>query len=268
MIFLYVLFFAYLVLLVLMVVFQRKLMYLPDKAVKEPESYGLVGFQDLSIHSSDGTHLQFWYRAAANGMPTVQYFHGNAFNLGHRVGHFAALAEKGFGVAAVSFRGYGKSDGRPNEKGIYEDARAAVQFLTDLQKIPLKKIMFFGESLGTGVAIQMATEFDVGALILQAAYTSVATRAAQIYFYIPVQLLIRDRYDSIKKIARVKAPLLLFHGERDRTIPIVQGKTIFEAAVSPKQAFYFPDRSHNDFDSKVISEHVLDFAKEYHLIDA
>ncbi len=253
-------------LVVCMYTFQRSLLYHPDKHISAPEQYGLQGFRDLRTTATDGVEVQLWYRDAAEGYPTILYYHGNASHIGDRAGILAALAGKGFGLLALSYRGYGKSGGEPTEQGIYHDARAAVAFLTRTQGIPLNRILFFGESLGTGVAVQMATEYQVAGLILQAAYTSVAARAAEIYFYIPVQMLIKDRFDSLRKIAHVKAPLLLFHGERDLTIPVRQGEALFAAATSPKRSFYFPDIAHNDFDSGVISAHVLDFAKEQHLI--
>ena len=253
---------AYLMMVGFLYGFQRHLIYHPDKNIGPPAQYGLEGFTEQFITTADGVSIQLWYRPAAPGFPTVVYFHGNAAHMGNRAGIYTALAKKGFGVLGVSYRGYGKSGGSPSEQGIYEDARTAIKFLTDAQHIPLKRIILFGESLGTGVAVQMATEYNVGALMLEAPYTSVAARAAEIYFYVPVNLMIQDKFDSINKIARVKAPLLLFHGELDQTIPIAMGRALLGAATSAKQGFFFPNGSHNDFDSHVISAHVLDFAKQ------
>ena len=249
----------------LLFVFQRKVMYIPSKAIEAPERYGLRDVHSLTVPSSDGIQLQLWYIKAKTNFPTVLYFHGNAGHIGDRAAIFHALSEQGFGVLALSYRGYGGSSGEPSESGIYDDARAAIGFL-QTQHISLKQIMLFGESLGTGVATQMATEFDVGALILQAPYLSVAGRAAEIYYYVPVKWLIHDKFESIHKITKVKAPLLLFHGERDTVIPIRHGRELFAAATSPKRAFFMPNVAHNDFDSSVISAHVLDFAKEHQLV--
>ena len=244
---------------------QRKMIYHPDTQIGSPESYGLTGFEERFIRK-DHAALQLWLHQASADMPMVVYFHGNASHLGNRASIFAALAAKGFGVVAVSYRGYGKSMGVPTEAGIYEDARAAMAYVAQDLKVPVAQTMVFGESLGTGVAVQMASEFAVGALVLQAAYLSVAQRASEIYPYIPVKLLIKDRFHSLKKIPGVKAPLLLFHGELDDTIPLAHGKQLFAAATSPKTSYFFPQTNHNDFDSAVISEHVLAFAKEHQLI--
>lgn len=250
---------AYLMILVAMFVFQRNLMYLPGKEINAPQIYGLGGFSDVSIKSADGILLQLWVRPAAIHFPTIIYFHGNAANLANRAGIYAALANKGFGVIALSYRGYGKSAGSPSEQGIYDDARAAIAYATQQKNIPLSQIILYGESLGSGVAVQMANEYPVAAVVLQSPYTSVATRAAEIYSFLPVQWLIKDRFDSIDKIASIKAPLLVFHGERDRTIPVAHGRAIFEKAAVPKQAYYFPDVDHMDFDPGVLAGHVLDF---------
>lgn len=255
---------TYVSLMALMYGFQRKLMYLPDTNIASPEQYGLKGFSEHMIASADGTQIQIWFRKAEPTFPTILYFHGNASHLGDRAGIFSALASKGFGIVALSYRGYGKSAGSPSEEGLYEDARAAIEFLKT--HASLGQIMLYGESLGTGIAVQMATEYDVAALALQAPYTSVAGRAAEMYFFLPVHLLIKDRFDSIHKIGKVKAPVLIFHGQNDAVIPVSHGKTLLEAANSPKQAFFMPGVEHNNFDSQIISEHVVDFAKRHQLI--
>jgi fermentation-respiration switch protein FrsA (DUF1100 family) len=255
----------YCLLVLLLCLFQRRVMYQPTNDIQSPEQYGLSGFTDIRATASDGVKVQLWYRPANPGFPTIIYYHGNAWHLGNRAPILGALAGKGFGVLGLGYRGFGKSEGSPSEQGIYQDARAAIGFLKE-QSIPVSQIMLFGESLGTGVAIQMATEYDVAGLILQAPYKSVAGRAAEIYFYVPVKWLIRDKFHSIDKIAKVKAPLLLFHGEIDPTIPIRHGRAIFEAATSPKRGFFLPGVAHNDFDSGMISAQVLDFAKEHRLV--
>jgi fermentation-respiration switch protein FrsA (DUF1100 family) len=257
---------AYGLLVALLFAFQRRLIYHPDKVIGTPAAYGLSGFSEQLIPSGDGVTLQVWYRPAAPGFPTIIYYHGNAAHIGNRADILGHLAEKGFGVLGLSYRGYGKSTGSPSEQGIYNDARAAIGFLT-AQHIPLSRIILYGESLGSGVAVQMATEFAVGGLVLEAPYTSVAARAAELYYYIPVKLLIQDKFHSLEKIGRVRAPLLLFHGERDMVIPVAHGRALFEAAPSPKHSFFFPQVAHNDFDTAAISAHVLDFAKQYQLIE-
>jgi fermentation-respiration switch protein FrsA (DUF1100 family) len=259
---------AYLTLVVVMAVFQRQLMYFPDKQLGPPAQYGLVGFSDDFITSADGVRVQLWHKAAQTGMPTIVYFHGNASHIGNRAGIYSALARKGFGVVALSYRGYGKSEGSPSEVGLYNDARAALNYVANDLNIPLSQTMIYGESLGTGVSVQVATEYKVAGLVLQAPYTSVVGRAAEIYFYVPVHLLIHDKYNSLSKIANVHSPLLILHGELDETIPIAHGKTLFAAANEPKEAVYFPDIAHNNFDSSAVAERVLKFARAQGIVSA
>lgn len=161
------------------------------------------------LSNTDKLALQLWYKPAAPAMPTIVYFHGNASHIGNRAGIYSALANKGFGVLALSYRGYGKSEGTPSESGLYTDARAAIGYLTSVQEIPISHIIIYGESLGTGVSVQMATEFDIAGLALQAPYTSVVGRAAEIYFYVPVHLLIQDKYNSQQNRTH-KIPHIIF----------------------------------------------------------
>jgi fermentation-respiration switch protein FrsA (DUF1100 family) len=256
---------AYVLLIVLMYAMQRILLFHPDKQTEAPQAYGLTDFDETFITTADGFKLQIWYRAANAGFPTIAYFHGNAHNISGRAGIYAALASKGFGVAALSYRGYGKSEGSPSEQGLYADAHAVMSFLKEKNITP-DRAALYGESLGTGVAVQMATEYPVSMLILQAPYISVEDRASELYSFVPVKLMIKDKFRSIDKIKNVKAPLVIFHGERDNVIPVKHGRTIFEAASEPKQAFFLPNTNHNDFDSGLISAHVLDFAKKHNLI--
>lgn len=260
------LFLCYAVLVVALFFFQRKLLYFPDRNIMPPESYGLEGFADLRATSADGTRVQLWYKAAQSGFPTIIYFHGNAAHLGNRAGTYHSFTQAGFGLLALSYRGYGKSEGTPSENGIYQDARAAIAYARHELNIPANKLIYYGESLGSGVAIQVANEQPPGAVVLEAPYTSVAQRAAEIYFYVPVQLLIRDRFESYRKIGGVHAPLLILHGLQDTVIPIAHGKAILAQANEPKQAYFFPNIGHNDFDRNVISAHVLGFAKDHHLV--
>lgn len=253
---------VYITILVIMTVFQRNFLYHPDTNIGAPEQYGLTGFSEQTLKTSDDIAIQAWYKPAKENMLTVVYFHGNALHLGNRAGIYSAFANKGFGVLAVSYRGYGKSEGKPTERGLYKDARSAIKFLTDIQKIPLDKIVLYGESLGSGVAVQMAIEQNFAALVLQAPYTSVINRAAEIYWFFPVHYIMRDEFDSIGKIASVKSPVLILHGELDATIPIHHGKALLAAANEPKKSVFFHDVEHNNFDSAIIANDVYDFIKK------
>lgn len=244
---------------------QRNLIFHPDTHIQAPEAYGLSGFESINIPNGEVT-LQLWQRAPEAGMPLIVYFHGNASHLGNRAPVFAALAGKGFGVLGLSYRGYGNSTGSPSEEGLLSDARAAMRYASEKLGVAPQQIIIYGESLGTGVAVAMAGEFPVAGLVLQAAYTSVANRAAELYPYVPVRLLLKHRFDSLARISKVRCPLLMFHGELDATIPVAHGRALLAAAAEPKKGVFFADIDHNNFDNALISEHVLAFAKEHAVI--
>lgn len=246
-----------------MAVFQKRLLYLPDKNIATSEQYGLTGFREFFIRSVGNVKLQLWYKPATSDMPTILYFHGNASHIGNRAGIYSALSGKGFGVLALSYRGYGKSEGTPSEQGLYSDGRAALLFLTQELKIEPEKIIIYGESLGTGVSVQMACEHKIGGIILQAPYTSVVERASEIYFFLPVKLVMTEKFDSIRKIGKVECPILILHGELDDIIPASHGKKLFAAAKEPKEAIFFSDTGHNNFDSAAVASCVFEFAQKY-----
>ncbi|MCE2927672.1 MAG: alpha/beta hydrolase [Rickettsiales bacterium] len=256
----------YIAILALMFVFQRSLMYHPFAATGTPEQNGLSGFSELHAPTPDGIQIQLWYRQADRGFPTIVYFHGNGGNIAGRAVIYDAFARLGFGVLAVSYRGYGLSNGSPSEQGLYTDARTAIELLIKEKHVEPSRIILFGESLGTGVATKMATEYKVGLLVLQAPYTSVAARAQEIYPFVPARLLMKDRFDNLSKIQAIQSPLLLFHGELDNVIPVHHGRRVFESAREPKRAFFLPHVNHNDFDSRMISSHAQTYAKELGLI--
>lgn len=243
----------------LMFFFQRRLMYFPEKHPATPESAGLSGIENLTLSSEDGTRLQAWYIASRNDMPVVVYFHGNAGTLLNRAATLRALADEGFGVLAVSYRGYGNSDGSPSQTGIYSDARTAIRHAQSLG-YSINDLVLFGESLGTGVAVKMASEFPVRAVALQAPYTSVAERAAEIYRFIPVKFLIRDQFASQTHLRELETPLIIFHGETDITIPARHGRTMLETSPAKhKIGHFFPNVGHTEFDVVVQARLLREF---------
>lgn len=258
--------FAYVLICLFMWVFQRHLIYMPMTNIQAPDAYGLHGFTDMSLKSGDGTHIHAWYHAARTGYPTVVYFHGNGGNLATRANYFQLLNEAGFGVLALDYRGYGASEGSPSEEGFYQDARALMDYAAQLLSLPPKRMIIYGESIGTGVAVQIATEYPSAALVLQSPFTSMEALATDNYPWLPVNFLLQDRFDSLSKIARTHAPLLLFHGEQDTIVPIKFGKILFDSAPTPKESIYFPENGHVNFDLKSLTEALITFSRKYQLI--
>lgn len=202
---------------------------------------GLAGFQDVAIDTPDGEHLVGWWQPPEPGRVVFLYLHGNGGSLLNRRGRVRALAEGGRGILIVSYRGYSGSTGQPSEAGLRTDARAIYAWLG---RYDPARIVLYGESLGTGVAIRLATEERVGGIVLDSPFTSTADVAKTLFWYVPVTLLMQDQFRSIDRIAGIRAPLLVLHGERDGLIPIAQSKILFDAAPEPKRYVRLPGVDH------------------------
>ena len=237
---------AYAGVLALMYVFQRSLMYFPDRARTPPAAAGLPQAEEVALKSSDGESLIAWYVLPQGDKPLVIYFHGNGGALNLRADRFRWLTTDGFGLLGLSYRGYGGSSGKPSESGLLLDAMAAYDFAA--ARYPAGRIVLWGESLGTGVAIALAAERPIGGLILDAPFSSAADIGAAAYPFIPVRWFIKDSFRSDERIGKVKAPLLVLHGEMDRIIPIRFGERLFTLANEPKQMVRLPSGDHVDLD--------------------
>jgi fermentation-respiration switch protein FrsA (DUF1100 family) len=217
-----------------MYVSQRKLQYHPENKCLTPESVGIIGAGVETLTTADGEKIILWHAPAKAGMPTILYFHGNAGEIGDRPLRFNYYYSRGFGVAYLSYRGFGGSSGSPNEAGLLADASAAYDWLI-AKGVGPGRIALLGESLGSGVAVQLAAKREVGAVALEAPYTSTVEVAAHLYWWLPVHALMKDQFKSIDFIAAVVAPLLIIHGEEDRLVPVEFGRRLFAAADQPKE---------------------------------
>lgn len=219
----------------------------PSTARTPPRSAGFPQAEEHVLSTSDGERLIVWHVAPAPGRHVVIYFSGNADTLAGSVGRFRGIIADGTGLVALSYRGYAGSSGTPSEQGLIEDAEAVYAFAAALY--PAGKIVLWGFSLGSGVAVALAAAHPVGGIILEAPYTSIADVAASAFPFLPVRYLLKDRFHSDRRIAEVAAPLLVMHGVRDATIPIAFGERLLAMAHEPKQFIRFPGGGHNDLDN-------------------
>lgn len=215
----------------------------------------------VTLHTSDGLRLKSWYKPAEGGQPTILYLHGNAGHIGYRMPFARQLIAAGFGLLLLEYRGYGGNEGHPTEAGLYEDARAGMRFL-ESESVSPSKVAVFGESLGTGVATQLALENSFCAVILQSPFTSLTHLAR--YHYPWILIPPWDRYDSLERIARMHAPLLIVHGLQDTIVPYEHGKTLYHAAKAPKKMLRFERGGHNTLWSEpFFSQKVIDFIQSH-----
>ena len=251
--------FGYSVLVVLTYFFQRSMMYFPDTGYPNRVMAGVPDMDEVRLATADGLELLSWYKPPAEqGGATIVYFQGNGGNIELRGAKARTLMDAGLGVLLLGYRGYGGNAGRPTEAGLYADGRAALDFLAG-RGVAADRIVLYGESLGSGVAVQMASERRPGALILEAPFTSAADVGASAYPFLPVRLLIKDRFDNLAKIGAIEAPLLLLHGEADRVIPVRHGHILLAAANEPKEDLFIPGADHVDLFAYGAAPKVLDF---------
>jgi uncharacterized protein len=226
---------------------QRRLIFpVPQTVRTSPEAAGFPEAEEHFLATADNEKVIVWHVPARPGHPVVLYFHGNGDYLAGFFGRFRGLIAEGTGIVALSYRGYAGSSGQPSERGLLQDAAAAYAFTA--ARYGADRIVVWGFSLGTGVAVAIAAEHPVGKLILEAPYTSIADVGATAFRFAPVRWLIRDPFPSDQRMARVTAPLLIMHGERDARIPIGFGERLFALAHEPKQFVRFPGGGHADLD--------------------
>lgn len=224
---------------------QRRLIYHPDPAYYTPDQEGLTNVREVKLETPDGARLIAWWSPAAAGQPTLLYFHGNASTLVGASERLKLYASAGLGVFIPSYRGYSGSTGSPSETALVADALLAYDYLRK-EGVPDADIIPYGESLGSGVAVQLAAARPVAALVLDAPYTSLPDVGKLRYPMMPVQTFMVDRFESKRYIGRVKAPILILHGTRDTTVPFALGKALYDAAPEPKQMAALTGAGHSD----------------------
>ncbi len=249
---------AYVLITAYMYVTQRSHQYFPGRQGLPASTTGLHGVEDVKLASVDGETLQAWYSPARAGKATILYFQGNGGEISDRADRFASYQAQGFGVLFLSYRGYGASTGSPSELGLVNDARAAYDWLMARGLKP-DEIMLVGESLGSGVAVQLAAEREVRAMALEAPFASAANVAAAAYWWLPVRLLMKDKFNSSAFIAKVKVPLLVIHGDQDGIVPLSEGDALFAAANEPKEMVVIPGGNHGSIFSAETWAHEMRF---------
>jgi len=244
--------------------FQRRLIYLPSTSPPPPASDALPAAEDVRLLTDDGLDLGAWWVPAGeprSGL-TVVVLPGNAADRENRAPLARALAARGHGVLLVDYRGYGGNPGRPSEKGLALDARAAVDWLARRDDVDPAGLVYFGESLGTGVAVGLALERPPAGLVLRSPFTSLVDAARHHFPILPVGLLLRDRFPSLARIGRIDRPVLFVVGTEDGVVPVGLSRDLFEAAAEPKRWFALKGADHNDFDL-LAGEEVIDAIDEF-----
>ncbi|MEA2724572.1 MAG: uncharacterized protein QOH59_2343 [Gemmatimonadales bacterium] len=230
----------YLCILALLWFFESHLIYFPGQQrtlIAPPARLGLP-VERVEIPTEDGVTLVAWAMPAGADSTGLWLLicHGNAGNLSEfdRPVHYAGLRRLGLSLLAFDYRGYGESGGAPSEQGLYRDADAAYRYLREDRRVPADRIVLFGHSLGSAVAIDLASRVPAAGLIVEGALTSAVDRGQELYPYVPVRRIARSRFGSLDKVAGIASPKLFLHASRDEVIPLAHGRRLFEAAREPK----------------------------------
>ena len=222
---------------------QRRIIYLPDTTTPDLRVMG-EGWEAVTLETGDGLALAAWYRAPEPGRPLVLVFNGNAGNRGGRAELGRGLADAGLGVLLTDYRGYGGNPGSPNEEGLAGDARAAADFASE--RVSPEGLVYFGESLGAAVAIELAAERPPAALIVRSPFTSLVAVGRDQFPWLPISLLLKDRYPSDERMGLLRSPTLVVAGDADATVSFEQSLAIYEAAPEPKRLVVVEGADHND----------------------
>jgi fermentation-respiration switch protein FrsA (DUF1100 family) len=237
-------------LLVAMWAGQRYLMYLPSGALLPLAGLDLPHAEEAELHTSDGLRLGAWFvpQTTAARRGTVIVFNGNAGNRSYRAPLAHPLARAGYAVLLFDYRGYAGNPGRPTEAGLIADALAAREYVVSRRDVDPSRLVYFGESLGTGVAVALAAQHAPAALVLRSPFTSIADVAGHHYWFLGARRLVWDRFDSLARRDGVRCPTLFIAGTRDGVVPFKFSKQLYDAWPGPKQLVALEGADHNDYE--------------------
>lgn len=238
----------YLSLLLAVYLNQRDMLYHPGSKQNNINFYKLSNTKEIALITDDQLILQAWYRPSQNKKMVI-FLHGNAGNIENRVSHLKELMGMDYGFIIPAWRGFGDSEGTATKAGLFLDAEAAIKFLKD-KKYKLDEVIIIGESLGTGVAVEMSLRHKFKGLFLITPYTSIADRAGEIYPFLPTQFFTKDNFKVLDNIDKINQPLLMIHGDQDKVVPHHHSEKIFAKANEPKKLIIYPGAGHTNYNIK------------------
>lgn len=254
---------VYMLYVSIIIVTQRNFMYFPF-GKKRPNIYLSGGMDVITVTTDDGLELEAWYEPAKDGKPTIIMFHGNGQSIAYRPPKVAYFREHGYGVLLAEYRGYGGNPGKTTEEGVYKDGRAYINWMINEQNIPTNNIILYGESLGSGVAVQMATEYNTKAVLLDVPFNSALAVAQSHFFVVPfLEYLMWDQYRSDLKIKNINAPVFIGLAGSDIVVRPRFGRALYELAAKPKQVKEYPNAGHMDLHHHGFPQDAIEFIESF-----
>ena len=242
--------------------YQRNLLYHPSENNYQNDKMQF-NYDEIFIKVDEEIQLKSWLiQKDFKKFKTLVIFHGNAGHLSNRIYKLNELYKLDINILLISWRGFSGNKGSPTENNLYTDAKASIKWLNE-QGVSNSQIILYGESLGSGIAVEVGKENNFNSIILESPFTSIENSAKIYYPYLPVRLLLKDRYDTISKIKMINTPILIMHGEKDDVVPISMGKELFKKANNPKQSHFTPEDDHMMEFNSILVKKIQDFIEKY-----
>lgn len=255
----------YVILLAIVYFNQHEMLYHPHKPTHELAFYNIDNAREIFLTTKDNVKLQVWYREPNKDQDMVIFLHGNAGNLEDRADKLTQLAKMGYGFIIPAWRGFGKSEGFPSKEGLFNDAECVINYLKQENYKLNKNVIIIGESLGTGIATEMAVRHKFKGLFLITPYTSIADRAGELYPYLPTQFLTIDNFKVLANITKINQPLFIIHGTADNVIPYQHAEKIFAKANDPKKIIIYPGINHSNYNIEKVFEAMKEFFNQKYI---
>ena len=251
--------FLYLFFGFLLYIIQRRIIFNTSGKPNSPESYGLKKTQVIFIKTEDRIKLLSWFYEGDPDKPILVYFHGNSFDIGERAYRIKRYNDAGFSTLIVSWRGFSGNEGNPTEKNLYLDGISAINWVLENTQFKHQDIINYGESLGSGVALELNLKYNFLCTVLEAPFTSIADVANKRYKIYPTKYLVKDKFDNLSKINNIKSPLLIISGVKDEVVPHYHSKLLFKKANQPKKSLFIDEAMHNNLYDFGIEKTIIDF---------
>jgi uncharacterized protein len=258
--YIFLIIFLYLFIGFLLYIFQRKIIFNKSNVPKAPIDYDLTDVEEIKIKTTNNINLLAWFFKGKKNKPILVYFHGNSFDIGERAHRLKRYNDAGLSTLIVAWRGYSGNDGKPTERNLYADGNSVIKWILDNTNFRIGDIINYGESLGSGVAVELNLKYNFLCTVLEAPFTSIADVALKRYKIYPTKFLVKDKFDNFDKIDQIKSPLLIISGKRDEIVPHEHSVLLINKASVRKKTLFLDEAMHNNLYEFGIEKTVINFS--------